>query len=181
MSAQEATQPVSNVVLITPSVNQIEELANQTIQEVASQIENMEELQQYMGANIKEFKSVHDDDDEYAEYSKFEYFTKDCYEYSDNIANELRGNILPNIKKINEYYLKEIDRLRVLVNKASSDLHLIEQIKFRAAARGIMLGDFTLDTIPPEAGNFYSPDEYLAEIMKYFRQEQEQEKIKNRI
>lgn len=175
LPSQTIHQPVSNVVLMTPSVTQIEELAIQTIQQVTTQIEDMKEFQQHMIEHMNMFKSV-DDENYEGGYTKFESFT----EYIDYMMDKSK-EILNNFKKTNDDSLEEIDRLRVLVNKASSDLPLIEQIKFRAAARGIMLGDFTLDTIPTEAGNFYSPDEYLAEIVKYFRQEQEKEKIKNRI
>ena len=106
------------------------------------------------------------------EYPPFEVFIKEKYEWVDVIKSE-SIEILNNIKKINDDYLEEIDRLRVLVNKASMHLPLIERIKFRAASRGIILMNFTLDTIPQEASDFYSYDELSYEIMKNFRHEQE--------
>jgi hypothetical protein len=173
LPSQTIHQPVSNVVLMTPSVTQIEELAIQTIQQVTTQIEDMEEFQQDMIDHMNMFKL--DDENYEGGYTKFESFTKYNYEYIDYMM-ERSKEILNNIKKTNDDLLEEIDRLRVLVNKASMHLPLIEKIKFRASARGIILGDFTLATIPPEASDFYSHDEYLAEIFNNFRQEQEKEK-----
>ncbi len=175
-SSQTIHQPVSNIVLMTPSVTQIEELAIQTIQQVTTQIKDMEEFQQHMTDHIRKFKSV-DGENYEDEYSKFEGFTKYNYEYIDYMMEKSK-EILNNFKKTNDDSLEEIDRLRVLVNKASMHLPLIEKIKFRASARGIILSDFTLNTIPPEASDFYSHDEYLAEFFNNFRQEQEKEQEK---
>ena len=60
----------------------------------------------------------------------------------------------------------EKDRLCILINKISWSLPFIERIKYRAEARGVILGEFTIANIPKEAAPFYGDDEFSYEIIR---------------
>ena len=79
--------------------------------------------------------------------------------------------VLENIQEMENDFNDEKDRLCVLINRISRNLPFIERIRYRAEARGVILGEFTLGSIPKEASPFYGDDEFSYEIIRLIEEE----------
>lgn len=76
------------------------------------------------------------------------------------------NQVLENVEEMGNKFDDEKDRLCILINKISWSLPFIERIKYRAEARGVILGEFTIANIPKEAAPFYGDDEFSYEIIR---------------
>jgi hypothetical protein len=91
-----------------------------------------------------------------------------------NSCNELIKScnlVLENVEEMKSKFDDERDMLCALIHKMSYSLPFIERIKCRAKARGVILGEFTIHTIPKEAAPFYGDDELSCEIIRVIEEE----------
>jgi len=115
--------------------------------------------------------AVHDIDDvPDADVKYYSVHALESYRLGDKVIDTC-NTVLKNVEEMKNNFDEEKDRLCVLINTISRNLPFIEKIKYRAEARGIKLGEFTLYNIPKEAAPFYGDDERIIAIIREYESE----------